>query len=153
MCGIVVSLPVYDAVDGRVSVDAQGLAALLPDVPVADPLESGIPDEALLGEWEKALAYAADQFRSPAATRLVGDPATDRTAIRVRLDRLDEWTGRLDRALDAQPHGLDAGAVEDLQAALRRLRDQLWAVEHDGIRLAEAAWALTAGAWTARSVV
>src|SRR3954471_24789939 len=112
MCGIVVSLPVYDAVDGRVSVDAEGLAALLPDVPVADPLESGIPDAALLAEWEKALAYAADQFRSPAATRLVGDPATDRTAIRVRLDRLAEWTGGLDPALVGPPPGLDVTAIQ-----------------------------------------
>src|SRR4051812_17177202 len=153
MCGIVVSVPVYDTVDGQVPLDAQALAALLPDVPATDPLRGGIPPVGLLGECEKALTYAADQFRSPAAIRLIGDPATDSAAIRDRLNRLNEWAGRLDQALDAQAPHLDAVAVEDVQAALRRVRDQLWAVEHDGIRLAEAAWALTPGVWTARSVV
>src|SRR4051812_46311544 len=153
MCGIVVSVPVYDAVEGQVSFDAQALAALIPDVSATDSLDGGIPHVGLLGAWEKELSYAADQFRSPAAIRLLGDPATDGAAIRLKVDRLNEWANRLDRALDTQPDDLDAGAVEDLQAALRRVRDQLWAVEHDGIRLAEAAWALTPGGWTARSVV
>jgi glucosamine--fructose-6-phosphate aminotransferase (isomerizing) len=153
MCGIVVSLPTYDGVDRLLPLDARALAALLPDVPATDPLDGGIPHADLLGVWEKELSYAADSFRGPGAIRLVGDPTADRTPLRLKLDRLDEWAVRLDRALDAQPHGLDAGAVEELQAALRRVRDQLWAIEHDGIGLAEAAWALTPGRWTARSVV
>ena len=153
MCGIVVSLPTYDGVDRLLPLDARALAALLPDVPATDPLDGGIPHADLLGAWEKELSYAADSFRGPGAIRLVGDPTADRTPLRLKLDRLDEWAVRLDRALDAQPHGLDAGAVEELQAALRRVRDQLWAIEHDGIGLAEAAWALTPGRWTARSVV
>src|SRR5690348_14644539 len=99
MCGIVVSVPVYDGVDERVPVDVQALAALLPEVPVPDRRDRAVPDAAVLGECEKALAYAADQFRSPAVLRVVGDPATDRTAIRHRLDRLDEWADRLDRAM------------------------------------------------------
>src|SRR3954452_14201024 len=106
MCGIVVSLPVYGADDG--AFDPHTLAALLPDAPAGDPADSGIPDLALLDEWDKALTYAADQFRSPGAIRLVGDPATDRAAVALKLERLDDWVGRLDRALDAQPQDLDA---------------------------------------------
>src|SRR4051794_30560479 len=150
MCGIVVAVPIYDIEDG--AVDARTLAGLLPELPDSDLLD-GIPDPALLGEWEKALAYAADQFRSPHVLRFVGNPATDRASVQERLRELGEWTTRLDQELDGQPHGLDTGAVEDLQAALRRVRDQLWAVEHDGIRWAEAAWALGPGAWTADSAV
>src|SRR4051812_21290870 len=109
MCGIVVSLPVYDTCESELF-DPDALAALLPDVTATDPLRDGLPDPALLGDWEKALAYAADQFRSPDVVRLVGDPVVDTSPIRIKVERLNDWIGRLDRALDAQPHGLDTGA-------------------------------------------
>src|SRR4051794_7081345 len=107
MCGIVIFLPVYDADEGSTPVDVQTLAGLLPEVPPTDPLGDGIPEADLLGDWGKALAYAADQFRSRDVLRLVGDPATDGAPIRAKLQRLEEWSARVDRALDAQPIALD----------------------------------------------
>ena len=154
MCGIVVVLPAYSGAEsGAAPRSVRELAALLPIVPAGNLAADGLPDIESLQRVAGALAFAADQFRTPAVVRLVGNSANDRTTVRDGLARLTEWAGRVEDALDAARPGLGTSAAENMQAVLRRIRDQLWTVDHDGIRLAEAAWSLGPGAWTDRSSI
>jgi glucosamine--fructose-6-phosphate aminotransferase (isomerizing) len=153
MCGIVVALPAYTgALGAATSYDGHGLAALLPAPPTTDPVRRGPPDTRQLQQLDKALRYAADQFRTPGAVRLVGD-STNAGIVRGRLGPLIEWADQVELALADEPVARDTVAVEDVQAALRSIRDQLWAIDHDGIRLAEAAWHLAPNDWTAQSTI
>jgi glutamine---fructose-6-phosphate transaminase (isomerizing) len=152
MCGIVAFVPSYHEAGPPRSV--QVLVDALPDVGEYQADRDAVP--ALIEHLEeigKRVETAVDLFRNAWAVRLLGDPRVDTGELRTRLSALSAWALRVERQFDAEVAGVDAAAVEAIRASVRYLRDQLFAIEHDGVRVAQAAWAFTDESWTERSAV
>ncbi len=134
MCGIIAVLrrrtdrPVPASADVRRSIDAA--LAQLPD-------GCGLESERLIAASEQ-LESCAQSLWGPTGTRcLLADPDLEHH-IETVAAACQERIERLETMLDAGEAGLDGGTLEQLNAALVRLKDAVWTVANDRLHTARA---------------
>ncbi len=138
MCGIIA------IVRQRSDRAVPATGALVEDLDAADAVIDGAgPDDLTPDRFLDPLARVADALErldaalrgGPGVRALLADPALAVT-ITERTGAVLSWVDALDAALDDSEDVGDASLVEQVNAALIRVRDVLWAVRNDRLRAA-----------------
>ncbi len=138
MCGIIA---IVRQRSDRAVPQAASLVADLDaaDAVIADASPGDLAPDALLGPLAtvaEALERVDTALRGgPGVRALLTDPALAAT-ITERTAAVLAWVDALDALLDDSEGGANAAVVEQVNAALIRVRDVLWAVRNDRLRAA-----------------
>ncbi len=103
---------------------------------ISSALDAALASEDL-GDAAASLAILDQALGGVPGVRALADPAV-RAAVADRLAHLDARVARVETGLDAGESALGAAATEEINAALVRTKDALWAIRCDRLRTVEA---------------
>src|SRR5437764_9998427 len=134
MCGIVA---VLRRSSGRMPPDGAHLLGELERAVTAVGETGSANADALRQAAARVEAVDALLKGAPGVRALLGDRAPA-VGVEHHAEQLQLATDRVEAALDANAADLSTVELEDVNAALVRLKDALWAVDHDRLRTARA---------------
>ena len=134
MCGIVA---VLRRSSGRMPPEGAHLLGELEQAVTSVGETGGVSADALRQAAARVEAVDALLKGAPGVRALLGDRALA-AGVEHHAEQLQLATDRVEAALDANAADLSTVELEDVNAALVRLKDAVWAVGHDRLRTARA---------------